>query len=425
MVVFVRGRWWALLLGLALSACETVGSSAEPNSSDPTRASFAGRSSVQGCFVGSPCRCDNGHDGYYTECVPTKSCSCESCPEFQPSAVPEFRTCSGDVLGDWSLESAELNLEPLQFRGEFGSVASCTAQAVDMRSFRLKLSILGDNRAALDMSELSYGVRFSEACSKPNGRCTDYLLDHGEGPCKALGCGVCECGSTAFGADYDESLHVQVREQTLTFVNNTSTVAEFKYCVEGDRLVLNTHGLTATLRRSLFGGMPSSCESRDESSCESGAFCNWGSSGCTGSAPTRCLLPDFGVVPGCEVYAPDAACSAVNAPMNCADLDRAECDATAGCEWWTACAGPAIDCNELWLRSGICDVDGGCQKVSAEECTGTAECERHSTQVHCQELNQCTWVDRCVGAEEVPCDEYPVSECIKHKRCEIVGEPLQ
>jgi len=326
------------------------------------------------------------------------------------------------VVGDWVVESLTIDPEPLIFPAEFGRMVSCGAQAASTHGFRLKLSIHRDNHAALDMSELSYQLRFSASCSSPDGTCSDYFRQYGDGHCKDLGCGVCECERTDIAAAYNDSLQVQFRAQTLSFVTNTSTVAEFKYCVDGERLILNAHGLTAILRKALFGGIPSSCESRDESTCETGAFCRWGSSGCTGSAPTRCLLADFGVVPGCEVYEPDAACSAIEAPKSCSDLEPAECNDTPGCEWQVGCSGPAIGCNELWLRSGICDVVGGCEKISADECQGTAECQKHPSQVNCEELNQCGWIEQCMVAEEVACDEYSVSECRQHKRCEIVGE---
>lgn len=416
-MVPVGSRCWAVSLCLALFGCASDGTLVDVD--DRPGASYAGATSQPTCVLGTQCDCDDGDYGYML-CEPA-SCQCPPCPTFKPDVLPEFQSCAGDVLGDWTLESAEFQAEPRVFMANRDEdFVTCPAQlAAAPADFKLNLSVPSKARARLEMSEFAFNARFLDSCSKPilGFNCGNGPSSEG-GPCHAVGCGACECPSTVFSATRSESLQLRLDDATLSIAG-----MDLQYCVDGDHLTLSGHGLTAKLRKVAFVGTPVACESRDAANCELGWFgtgCKWAAGKCSGSVPLRCQIEDYGHVPGCAVYEADAACVLLKAPENCADHDQAECAATTGCVWPNSCSGPDIDCNVLWLRSGICDTDGGCTKIDNDVCMGTAECMKHTSQVPCQELNQCAW-GGCRAVKSVPCQDYPLSECTEHEECEIVG----
>jgi len=418
MFVLFGRRWLAVPVCFALFGCDSGGA---PIAADD-RPSAGGASAGPGCSLGTPCNCGNGVYGL-TRCEPVESCDCADCPEFEPDVRPEFETCPGTVLGDWSLESAEFYLEPLRFSSQSLGSRECPMQVVAApQDVRLNLSVPTRGHALFDISGFAFATRYLDACSAPFVGAACAGVDEA---CKLIGCGVCECPTIAFSAQRSDSSLISLDSTTLSLKAESGAPVSFEYCLDDAHLTLNARGFTAKLRKVAFVGAPSACESREASDCELGAYCKWASGKCSGSALSSCLIQDFGVVPGCMVYAPDATCEPVESPEDCADHERASCVATHGCDWLGTCRGPSIDCQELWLRSGVCDTDAGCQKVDTENCAGTAECPKHTSQERCTELNQCSWVTGCGVPDAVPCNDYPLTECTTHKGCELVGTRLK
>src|SRR6478735_457253 len=100
-------------------ACFGCASSSTPHGATDMGPSAAG-APMSTCEPGIDCTCDDGTIGR-TQCIPSSSCECLKCPEVEPAESVEFQTCSGDVTGDWALESLQLRLEAL----EFTSVDKC------------------------------------------------------------------------------------------------------------------------------------------------------------------------------------------------------------------------------------------------------------------------------------------------------------
>ena len=386
----------------------------------------AGSSPVPSCVKGDECLCEDGLLGKKV-CSPSESCDCEHCPAFEPHAAAEFDTCVGNVIGDWTLESAELETEPLRLVGSSNQdIGTCESQLIAKADdLRFNLSIPDNGTARLFLSELSAVQRVLTSCTEPLIGVSCSGTEIAGKRCSESACGLCDC-PVGWDEYEDESVGLDLSTELLTlrtgFGSDEGTVAAFQYCAAGDRLTLNLTGFKFHLRKVKFEGTPTPCSQRSQKDCDTRDGCQPVNGYCLGVSDSTCSIGAYGVSPGCVVVEPGAACVPKEKIKPCAEQSNAACATVAGCSLVESCSGPGADCVTIFQATGVCDEAIGCVPVgSAAGCAGTVVCSDQKAAATCTAGNQCTWKSDCVGtAAMVTCSDYDVSECATHAGC-VVG----
>lgn len=438
---------WVGFVALLLAACSD--GKRRPQSSLP------GYDEVE-CTPGESCSCGQGYEypGSATcDAQGNRDCECESCPALDVKAAPTVQTCSGYPFGSWQLIHAELSgsRQELSIRRPDGSVearGSCpmVTEFVGEPSDRYILTLHENGLAESATEPLRVTLSWSESCvigKTPALSCRSGAWEYSN--CK-LDCDICSCDSI-IGAETSGTRLWDWTEEALFLNLSGEATAEFAYCMTGNKLELSAPDLYLVYSRINKLAWPTACSLRTAETCLIGApdtcrrggcvgevactyadteaaclaapGCSWDANGCSGNAPSKCDLADYGVVPGCGFT---TRCQ--GEPVACESRIAAGCK--DGCTL-AACKGGALQCEDFSVSAcpPPCAVgpDGSCvgpafdcSTLTQYACLSTAIPRNHSGQA-------CVWDSTACRGVPVPCDSVPLEMCDVAPGCSLVTTP--
>ena len=328
-------------IAVALASCLEEGGGTLPDGGAPPD---GGAQPDRGCQTGELCRCEDGRNGL-TTCVASAPCDCSACSPLTPDVTPEFSACGGEPFGSWELESADFSMPSidlfyLQDNIAVYKVASCWAETEEVapNGARLVLEDGGTARFWFPLVSIERRIDPTAGCVFTGLTCPEVYASSNASRCVNVDCGQCTCTSTSGIGQFEAGFWSRTGSTLAVGATSTAMNIRVDYCVTGDRLVLHAISAHYVLKRAEFSGVPDACAARSATNCTSSAACrlgecvgagdctgataeanctnrqgcNWDTSRCAGTAPARCALPDYGVVPGCAVSDPVAPCASMS-----------------------------------------------------------------------------------------------------------------